>query len=59
MLVNEQINTNTFYHLGTETVDRMPDILFVRVNRLTEGRVQGGFCGVEERDIGRNSRAPR
>lgn len=59
MLINEQINTNTSYHLGTEAVDRMPDILFVGVNRLTESHVQGGFCGVEEEAIGRKSRAPR
>lgn len=39
MLINEQINTNTSYCLGTETVDRMPDILFVGVNRLTEDSV--------------------
>lgn len=58
MLINEQINTNTSYHLGAEAVDRMPDILFVGVNRLTEHHVQG-FCGVEEEAIGRKSRAPR
>lgn len=53
VLTNEQINTNTSYRLGTETVDRMPGVLFMRVNELTDSSVQGGFCDVEKEEEGR------
>lgn len=59
MLTNEQINPNTSCHLGTETVDRRPGGLFVGVNMLTDSYVQGGFCGVEKGEIGRNSEGIR
>lgn len=41
-----KINTNIAYHLGTETVDRMPGVLFVGVNKLIDSYVQEGFYGV-------------
>lgn len=53
VLTNEQINTNTSYRLGTETVDRMPGVLFMGVNELTDSSVQGGFCDVEKEEEGR------
>lgn len=42
--------------MGTETVDRMPGVLFTGVNKLTDSYAQGGFCDVEKEEEGRNSK---